>query len=134
MPSRNSCAKPQFRASAVASANVTVSEIVIEMQNRCSSTISHPDIPGGGHCRHRRDDRRPLLSLAHQKPDTRYVSPYECGFEAFADARSQVSSAVYLVASGSSFSTLMSLSCFHGVSLKDTGLLGSWHGRSFLAF
>src|SRR5215468_7314365 len=38
------------------------------------------------------------LILARQKPDSEKLSPYECGFEAFDDARRQFDVRFYLVA------------------------------------
>ena len=38
------------------------------------------------------------LLVAHQKPDTEKLSPYECGFEAFDDARAKFDVRFYLVA------------------------------------
>ena len=38
------------------------------------------------------------LLLARQNPDSEKVSPYECGFEAFGDARRQFDVRFYLVA------------------------------------
>jgi NADH-quinone oxidoreductase subunit A len=38
------------------------------------------------------------LLLARQRPDSEKVSPYECGFEAFDDARGQFDVRFYLVA------------------------------------
>jgi NADH-quinone oxidoreductase subunit A len=63
--------------------------------------------------------------LAQQKPDSEKVSAYECGFEAFADARTKFDVRYYLVAILFIIFDLEVAFLFPwAVSLKDTGLFG----------
>jgi NADH-quinone oxidoreductase subunit A len=103
----------------------SVSEIVIEMQNPLLvdyvpiliflvvATVVTVAMIGG------------CYLLAQQKPDSEKVSPYECGFEAFADARSKFDVRYYLVAILFIIFDLEVAFLFPwAVSLKDTGLFG----------
>jgi NADH-quinone oxidoreductase subunit A len=63
--------------------------------------------------------------LAQQKPDSEKVSPYECGFEAFTDARSKFDVRFYLVAILFIIFDLEVAFLFPwAVSLKDIGVFG----------
>ena len=63
--------------------------------------------------------------LAQQKPDSEKSSAYECGFEAFADARTKFDVRFYLVAILFIIFDLEVAFLFPwAVSLKDTGLFG----------
>jgi NADH-quinone oxidoreductase subunit A len=63
--------------------------------------------------------------LAQQKPDSEKVSPYECGFEAFADARAKFDVRYYLVAILFIIFDLEVAFLFPwAVALKDIGVFG----------
>src|ERR1700761_3098688 len=65
--------------------------------------------------------------LAQQKPDSEKVSAYECGFEAFSDARSKFDVRFYLVAMLFIIFDLDLAFLFPwAISLKDTGSFGFW--------
>ena len=72
--------------------------------------------------------------LARQKPDTEKLSAYECGFEAFDDARSRFGVRFYLVAILFIIFDLEVAFLFPwAVSLGDIGLFGFWSMMLFLA-
>jgi NADH-quinone oxidoreductase subunit A len=65
--------------------------------------------------------------LAQQKPDSEKLSAYECGFEAFTDARSKFDVRFYLVAMLFIIFDLDLAFLFPwAISLKDTGGFGFW--------
>lgn len=71
--------------------------------------------------------------IARQKPDTEKVSAYECGFEAFDDARSQFDVRFYLVAILFIIFDLEIAFLFPwAVSLGSIGMLGFWSMVVFL--
>ncbi len=71
--------------------------------------------------------------LAQQKPDSEKVSPYECGFEAFADARSKFDVRYYLVAILFIIFDLEVAFLFPwAVSLGTIGKVGFWSMAGFL--
>jgi len=65
--------------------------------------------------------------LAQQKPDSEKSSAYECGFEAFADARTKFDVRFYLVAI-----LFIIFDLEVAVSLKDTGVFGFFSMVTFL--
>ncbi|MGE5766104.1 MAG: NADH-quinone oxidoreductase subunit A [Bacteroidota bacterium] len=72
--------------------------------------------------------------IARQRPDSEKVSAYECGFEAFDDARSQFDVRFYLVAILFIIFDLEVAFLFPwAVALGDIGLLGFWSMMIFLA-
>ena len=74
------------------------------------------------------------LILARQKPDSEKLSPYECGFEPFADARSRFDVRFYLVAILFIIFDLEVAFLFPwAVSLSHIGLFGFWSMIVFLA-
>jgi len=74
------------------------------------------------------------LVLAKQKPDSEKLSPYECGFEPFADARSKFDVRFYLVAILFIIFDLEVAFLFPwAVSLSHIGLFGFWSMIAFLA-
>ncbi len=71
--------------------------------------------------------------VAKQKPDSEKLSAYECGFEAFSDARKQFDVRFYLVAILFIIFDLEVAFLFPwAVSLGDIGLLGYWSMVIFL--
>jgi NADH-quinone oxidoreductase subunit A len=71
--------------------------------------------------------------LAQQKPDSEKVSAYECGFEAFTDARSKFDVRFYLVAILFIIFDLEVAFLFPwAVSLRDIGGFGFWSMVAFL--
>ena len=71
--------------------------------------------------------------LAQQKPDSEKTSAYECGFEAFNDARSKFDVRFYLVAILFIIFDLEVAFLFPwAVSLKDIGAFGFWSMVVFL--
>ncbi len=71
--------------------------------------------------------------VARQKPDSEKLSAYECGFEAFGDARKQFDVRFYLVAILFIIFDLEVAFLFPwAVSLGDIGLLGFWSMVIFL--
>ena len=71
--------------------------------------------------------------LAPQRPDSEKVSAYECGFEAFDDARSRFDVRFYLVAILFIIFDLEVAFLFPwAVSLGDIGLFGFWSMVVFL--
>lgn len=78
-----------------------------------------------------------LVVLAYlrgpKNPDTAKLSPYECGFDAFADARFKFDVRYYLVAILFIIFDLEIAFLFPwAVSLKDIGLFGFWSMIVFL--
>jgi NADH-quinone oxidoreductase subunit A len=72
--------------------------------------------------------------LGANRPDAEKNSPYECGFEAFEDARMQFDVRYYLVAILFILFDLEIAFFFPwAVAFKEIGLLGFWAGMSFLA-
>jgi NADH-quinone oxidoreductase subunit A len=71
--------------------------------------------------------------LAHQKPDPEKLSAYECGFEAFEDARTQFDVRFYLVAILFIIFDLEIAFLFPwAVALGDIGVFGFWSMVVFL--
>ncbi len=71
--------------------------------------------------------------VARQRPDSEKVSPYECGFEAFDDARSKFDVRFYLVAIAFIVFDLEVAFLFPwAVALKDIGVFGYWSRVVFL--
>jgi len=71
--------------------------------------------------------------IARQRPDSEKASAYECGFEAFDDARSKFDVRFYLVAILFIIFDLEVAFLFPwAVSLGDIGLLGFWSMVVFL--
>jgi NADH-quinone oxidoreductase subunit A len=72
--------------------------------------------------------------LAKQSPNSEKLSPYECGFEPFEDARMRFDVRYYLVAILFIIFDLEVAFLFPwAVSLGDIGLLGFWSMIVFLA-
>jgi NADH-quinone oxidoreductase subunit A len=70
---------------------------------------------------------------ARQKPDSEKLSPYECGFEPFADARSKFDVRYYLVSILFIIFDLEVAFLFPwAVSLGSIGMLGFWSMIVFL--
>ena len=75
----------------------------------------------------------PLL-VAPSEPETEKLSPYECGFEAFDDARMKFDVKFYLVAILFIIFDLEIAFLFPwAVAFGDVGLLGFWSMMFFLA-
>jgi NADH-quinone oxidoreductase subunit A len=73
------------------------------------------------------------LVLARQRPDSEKVSPYECGFEAFDDARGKFDVRFYLVAILFIIFDLEVAFLFPwAVSLGEIGVFGFWTMFIFL--
>ena len=73
------------------------------------------------------------LIIARQRPDSEKVSAYECGFEAFDDARSRFDVRFYLVAILFIIFDLEVAFLFPwAVSLGEIGLFGFWSMVVFL--
>ena len=71
--------------------------------------------------------------IAPQKPDAEKISAYECGFEAFGDARSKFDVRFYLVAILFIIFDLEVAFLFPwAITLGDIGLLGFWSMMLFL--
>jgi NADH-quinone oxidoreductase subunit A len=71
--------------------------------------------------------------IARQRPDTEKLSPYECGFEPFEDARGRFDVRFYLVAILFIIFDLEVAFLFPwAVSLGNIGLLGFWSMMIFL--
>lgn len=72
--------------------------------------------------------------IARQRPDTEKLSPYECGFAPFEDARSRFDVRFYLVAILFIIFDLEVAFLFPwAVALGDIGLFGFWSMMVFLA-
>ena len=73
------------------------------------------------------------FALAKQRPDSEKLSPYECGFEAFDDARRQFDVRFYLVSILFIIFDLEVAFLFPwAVSLKEVGVYGFWSMMIFL--
>jgi len=73
------------------------------------------------------------LILARQRPDSEKLSPYECGFEAFDDARRKFDVRFYLVAILFIIFDLEVAFLFPwAISLGDIGVFGFWSMVVFL--
>ncbi len=73
------------------------------------------------------------MVIARQKPDSEKVSAYECGFEAFSDARGKFDVRFYLVAILFIIFDLEVAFLFPwAVSLKTIGAAGFWSMMVFL--
>ncbi|MCA3264269.1 MAG: NADH-quinone oxidoreductase subunit A [Telmatospirillum sp.] len=73
------------------------------------------------------------LIIARQKPDTEKLSAYECGFEAFDDARRKFDVRFYLVAILFIIFDLEVAFLFPwAVSLGEIGMFGFWSMVAFL--
>ncbi len=71
--------------------------------------------------------------MARQKPDAEKLSPYECGFDSFEDARGQFDVRFYLVAILFIIFDLEVAFLFPwAISLGKIGLLGFWSMIAFL--
>ena len=74
-----------------------------------------------------------LILVARQNPDSEKLSPYECGFEPFADARSKFDVRYYLVAILFIIFDLEVAFLFPwAVSLGTIGVFGFWSMMVFL--
>jgi NADH-quinone oxidoreductase subunit A len=72
--------------------------------------------------------------LGPNRPDAAKNSPYECGFEAFGDARMQFDVRYYLVAILFILFDLEIAFLFPwAVALRDVGMVGFWGAMVFLA-
>jgi NADH-quinone oxidoreductase subunit A len=72
--------------------------------------------------------------VAPHKPDEQKLSPYECGFEAFEDARMKFDVRYYLVAIlFILFDLEVAFLVPWAVAMSDIGLLGFWAMMIFLA-
>jgi NADH-quinone oxidoreductase subunit A len=72
--------------------------------------------------------------LARQRPDSEKLSPYECGFDPFEDARVRFDVRYYLVAILFIIFDLEVAFLFPwAVSLGDIGMFGFWSMIAFLA-
>lgn len=71
--------------------------------------------------------------IAPKRPDTEKLSPYECGFEVFDDARSRFDVRFYLVAILFIIFDLEVAFLFPwAVALKEVGIFGFWSMMAFL--
>src|SRR5207247_9063301 len=71
--------------------------------------------------------------LGPHRPDSEKLSPYECGFEAFEDARMKFDVRYYLVAILFIIFDLEIAFLFPwAVALKEVGAAGFWSGMVFL--
>ncbi len=74
------------------------------------------------------------LLIARQRPDAEKLSPYECGFDPFDDARGRFDVRFYLVAILFIIFDLEVAFLFPwAISLGDTGVFGFWSMVIFLA-
>ena len=74
------------------------------------------------------------LIAAKQKPDAEKLSPYECGFEPFGDARSKFDVRFYLVSILFIIFDLEIAFLFPwAITLGDLGLFGFWSMMLFLS-
>ena len=72
--------------------------------------------------------------LAPHKPDAQKLSPYECGFEAFEDARMKFDVRYYLVAIlFILFDLEVAFLVPWAVAMRDIGMVGFWAMMFFLA-
>ncbi len=73
------------------------------------------------------------LLAARQKPDSEKLSPYECGFEPFTDARQRFDVRFYLVAILFIIFDLEVAFLFPwAIALKENGMFGFWSMMVFL--
>lgn len=73
------------------------------------------------------------LIAGKQKPDSQKLSPYECGFDAFDDARHKFDVRFYLVAILFIIFDLEIAFLFPwAITLADIGVVGFWSMMSFL--
>lgn len=73
------------------------------------------------------------MLLGHDKPDAQKLSPYECGFEAFEDARMKFDVRYYLVAILFILFDLEIAFLFPwAIVLQDIGWFGFWAMMAFL--
>src|SRR6201985_1216142 len=73
------------------------------------------------------------MVIARQKPDSEKLSAYECGFEAFDDARRKFDVRYYLVAIlFIIFDLEVAFLCPWAVTLGDIGVFGFWSMVVFL--
>ena len=71
--------------------------------------------------------------LAPHKPDAQKLSPYECGFEAFEDARMKFDVRYYLVAIlFILFDLEVAFLVPWAVAMREVGMLGFWSMMIFL--
>lgn len=74
------------------------------------------------------------MIVGRQKPDVEKVSPYECGFEPFGDARGKFDVRFYLVAILFIIFDLEVAFLFPwAVSLREIGVAGFWSMMGFLS-
>ncbi len=74
------------------------------------------------------------MIIGRQKPDAEKVSPYECGFEPFGDARGKFDVRFYLVAILFIIFDLEVAFLFPwAISLREIGVAGFWSMMVFLA-
>lgn len=74
------------------------------------------------------------MVVGRQKPDVEKVSPYECGFEVFGDARGKFDVRFYLVAILFIIFDLEVAFLFPwAVSLREIGVAGFWSMMAFLS-
>ncbi len=74
------------------------------------------------------------MVIGRQKPDAEKVSPYECGFEVFGDARGKFDVRFYLVAILFIIFDLEVAFLFPwAVSLREIGVAGFWSMMAFLS-
>ena len=74
------------------------------------------------------------MIIGRQKPDVEKLSPYECGFEAFGDARGKFDVRFYLVAILFIIFDLEVAFLFPwAISLREIGPAGFWSMMAFLA-
>jgi NADH-quinone oxidoreductase subunit A len=73
------------------------------------------------------------MVIGRQKPDAEKISPYECGFDAFGDARGKFDVRFYLVAILFIIFDLEVAFLFPwAIALKDLGVPGFWSMVGFL--
>ncbi len=74
------------------------------------------------------------MIVGRQKPDAEKISPYECGFEVFGDARGKFDVRFYLVAILFIIFDLEVAFLFPwAVTLREIGVMGFWSMMAFLA-
>jgi NADH-quinone oxidoreductase subunit A len=74
------------------------------------------------------------MIIGRQKPDVEKVSPYECGFEPFDDARGKFDIRFYLVAILFIIFDLEVAFLFPwAITLREIGVAGFWSMMAFLA-
>ncbi len=104
----------------------------VEYGRTASGIPAYPDLPG----HRRRPDRghaQRAFCFAKQNPDSEKLSPYECGFEAFDDARRQFDVRFYLVSILFIIFDLEVAFLFPwAVTLGEIGVFGFWSMMIFL--